>query len=498
MAEAAQNKSSGSLLRQILIAVLIVVLLLAIIIPKRQWDKHSRHEKTCRERMQNLYFAANFFQKKTNGFTKDVRDLLAFCEAESIKVFPSGFKLDRLTREDSGSDSFLVDFFDPYQLFNHFQPLPEYKFAGTKDSVVLSTVPLERFKMLLSTKYIFAADAPINIQVDDRGDQGKFLLVGSQSTIRREQVLGDIIHLKACDYIYNIDQVDIDRCPATGNAYKVWVNVKVATQAELVGTLQKEKPETSLVHNKNLASLAVFGWLKEADALAKATLVQEKTFDRVEDSLTVLLNQAFLDSVSSTLRAAGKETLAAAINDSLLEQGAFENEDDLKRWEEIRETSYNYMNALKDDPDFQKKRDNIVNTRKDFIAAANLMEKLATLRKNKTFTLSESGVTNTVSDSVEFYSNPDLIKTRLFKPHLDSVTVRYINDAAVADLLALFTYEELYRVGRVDSVGVTIKCPIEGKFRKSDRTLLEKVFAVEGEEDHGEIENGDLSWSEKQ
>lgn len=279
MAEKIGSRSSGSIVFLILIACLAVVLLLAINVPKNQWIQQEENKILARERMENLHFLSNFYTKNNKAYTADLNRLLAYAKDESLSVYPAGFKFDQLTREDSGIDSFLVDYFDPYGLFNHFEVLPRYKYPTGKDSVILTIKPLSQFSFLPETKCIFAADGDINIAVDDRGDQGKYLLVGSQGEMRREQIMPEKTTVHAIKYLININRKDLDLCPTTGKQFKTDVNVRMALKADVSGEFQKEPPETSLASSKLLSSMLVFRWLKEADALANATLTKAKIFE---------------------------------------------------------------------------------------------------------------------------------------------------------------------------------------------------------------------------
>ena len=497
MPKNARSRSTGWLALEFVIGVLVVLLLLSIHVPKRQWDGHSEKEQMCRQRLENIYFASHFFFQKNNSFTEDMAELLQFADAGSLKVFPAGFKLDRLTRSDSGIDSFMVDYFDPSPLFMHFQEVPEISYPSSRDSVVLEIVPLPSFNFLPTTKYTFAAESSISVAVDDRGDQGKFLLVGTQGLLRRSQILADVIEVPAANYIYNIPIDDIAKCPSTESEFQTWINVRVAIVGEMMGTLEDTVPEQSLSSSPLLSSIVVYRWLKQSDAMANATLVQEKTFDVVEDSMIISWNNTYLDSISAVLRIEGKAQLATAIYDSLLEDIELVENDFEPMWEEIREGSYTYMNSLKDHPEFITIRDNFVNDFKMEIATQILNNLLETARTTGIITISESGIINTSHDSIVFYSDSDLIRKRLFTAHTDSVTKLFLARTDIKELMSSFSYTETHRVARVDSTGITIVCPISGAFISPKRSFLEKVFTVEGEANHGNVEDGDLSWSDK-
>ena len=497
MTKSAGTRSPGWTALEIVIGLLVVFLLLSIHIPKKQWENHIYNEELCRHRLENVYFASHFYSQKNKSFNDDIVALLHHAKSGSLKVYPAGFKLDRLTRTDSGVDSFMVDYFDPYPMFSHFTEVPSVHYPAGKDSVVLEISPLPSYTFLPTTKYTFAAQNPISVFTDDRGDQGKFLLVGSQGLVRREQILSDIIVIPANKYIYNISSENVDICPSTESAYKTWVNVKIAILGEMMGTLSDSIPEIPLSSSPLLSSMLVYRWLKQSDGMANATLVQEKTFEVVEDSMITAWNKDYLNKIGELLRNKGKENLAIAIHDSLLEDIEQMEDDFVSEWETIRDSSYTYMNSLKKLPKFMTIRDNIVNRMKSEMANLNLSEILETARSEGELSLSESGVINTSNDSIAFYSDSDLIKDRLFVTHNDSVTKSFLNRADISDILSQFSFSETYNVARIDSTGITILCPIDGEFVSSKRSILEKIFAVEGETVHGRVEDGDLSWSDK-
>ena len=652
MAKTPSTRSPGSLILEILIIGLLVILLLAIHSPKKQWEQQVQNSELCRKHMENIEYAAQLYNRVTKDFTSDINEIFSIVSAETLKVFPPGFKLERLTREESGIDSFQIDYFDPYKNFNHFEDIIDTLYPAGRDSIILTIKPRKRFNFLPETKYIFKAvagtcplmidqlkrptnfifelknpanlvtghivgklssttlrlldaydttdvaidpfwaedldekdktsadslwtihvsikrqaqydsllthivedinelmrsdgiydevafvqvmqsnetaqlltteqddlerfclnrrlleevypedieksPAPIiNVQIDNRGEQGVFLMLGYQGRLRGVQKLGEIVRIHASKYIFNTDQVDFKKCSSSNDDYFLTVNVKLAIQAGLHCALEKEAPETSLVSSDRLTSLVVYRLLKESDALAKRDLVKDRTFEIIEDSLLSDMSVAFLDSQAEKLRKEGLEALADALYDSLLEYGVLPDSAQEHRWEAIRDSSYNLSNKKKEDDEFQQLVTIQVNQRKDQLAKQYLDQKLVSLRKEKTIDISESGVISTIMDSIDFYSDKNLIKERLFKAHKDSVTVFYMTNPDIIELLEQFSYIETYNVGRVDSIGVTIACPIEGIYKKASPSIFERIFSIEGEENHGKIENGDLSWSEK-
>ena len=626
MPEKVVSRSPGSFVLKIIIGVLIVVLLLAILIPKKQWKNQADEETVCRERMENIYFASKFYNRLTHKFTGNLDSILAFAVQESIDVHPPGFKLDRLTREESGLDSFQVDYFDPYLLFSHYKKAIEFEYpTGERDSVVLRIVPKERYPYAPVTIYTFAmtprspayrsneianptlfavqlldkrnpvsefvrsrlsttnqneleaygeqlgtsidtlppsetfqqsliddlnrliageniydeqmfrrvrltgeikeligrtlssdelvrlnrmlldetfigglvkAYFHIAVEIDDRGDQGVFSMVGAQSPLKGKQILGEKTRVPAWKHIFYLDMDNLNEGPTTGLVYKTWVNVKVLQEAEMRAVMHEEPAETSLYSSTQLSSMVIYRMLKESDAKAKRTLLGEKTFEAVEDSLINARNKAFLESYADSLRQEGWDELAAAVYDTVLDESAFDDAQ-VSRWEMIREASYAFMNRLKEDSTLGAVRDSIVGARKDILTADNFQAQLEKARTEKFLSVVEVGFTITTADSIEYYSDPEYIKKRLFRAREDKITKARLADPEVADLLKHFSYIGKYKVTRIDSTGLTIVCPIEGEFHKTDQSLLDRIFKVKGANNHGRVEQGDLSWSEK-
>ena len=498
MAKKAGQRSSGLLILEILIAVLIIVLIIAILTPKSQWKEQAREEAVCRQRMENIHFASKFYHRVTGSYTDDLQELLTFAERESIRVHPPGFKMDRLTREDSGIDSFQVDYFDPYQLFSHYEKAIDINYAtADSDSVVLTIVPKKQYPFAPVTKYFFTSDVHITAVTDDRGDQGIFTMVGAQGRLHGTQILGDKTSVPADQYIYSIERDDLDNCPTTRSRYKLWVTVKLTIEAVMTATLHETPPETSLSSSQRLASIVIYRMLKKAHAKANRTLLNLKMFETVEDSLIQASNLAFLDSTRDSLRAEGLGTLAGVIYDSTLDEHVLSDQAQVMRWEEVRDASYEYMNKLKEDSSFQSMRDGIVNDRKTILVIENFRAQLEHLRKEASLRVLETGFINTTADSIDFYSNSELIKDRLFKGRKDKITLEKLSHPDVADLLSRFSFLEIYSVNKLDSTGINISCPIEDEYRKPDLSLLKRIFMVKGAENHGIVERGDLSWSEK-
>ncbi|NQU05602.1 MAG: hypothetical protein HQ568_05875 [Calditrichaeota bacterium] len=499
MAKKSVSRSPGSLILEILVAILIVVLILTILTPKRKWEDQVDEESFCRQKMENTYFAARFYHKNTGNYSSNLTEILHFAETESITVNPPGFKMDRLTRSDSGIDSFQIEYFDPYGMFNHYQREINFFFPNEskRDSLILEILPKPEYPFAPVTRYYFTSDVPINVRTSDRGVKGCFTLVGAQGKLNGVQVLGETVSVPAAEYIYNIDKSDVDKCPTTNTQFKTELNIKLRIFAEMKAVISNDTSMKLLSDSYLLSSIVVFRMLKKADAHAKRELLINKVFEKIEDSLITIRNNAFLDSIAAELRSGGASDLAIAIYDSALDEHPLGDQEQAKHWDKIRDSSYELMNKLKTDSTIVEMINNIVNERNAILLTEKFAAELERIEAEGQIKVTERSFINTILDSIEFYSNPDLIASTLFKAHNDSITKAKVNCSRVADLLAKFHYTESYIVEKTDTTGLTIECPIEGVYRKPDLPLLNRIFSVEGAKNHGMVKNGDLSWSDK-
>lgn len=497
MAKITGSRSPRSYILEIFIVLLIVVLLLAIMVPRMQWNQQAKERDLARQRMENISFAAKFYNRTLHGYTSNLDELLAFAEQESITVHPPGFKIDRMTRMDDEIDSLQFEYFDPYGLFSHYEEAISIKYPAGEDSLILKIEPKPEFSFAPVTSYYLASDNRIYAENVDRGDQGIFTLVGTKGRLRMQQVLGEQLKVIAADYIYNIDRKNLGVCPTTGQSFILKVNVKLAIEASIKGKLENGYSENSLLRSELLAGNMIYRMVKEADGKAQRVLLKDKVIETIEDSIANIRYKELLDKFAAQLRSEGMENIAAAIYDSTLDNYSIGNEAHIKRWEALRDSSYDFLNRLRDEQSFRTLADSIINSFKIRLTQDNFNEKLEEIRREASISIIEAGMINTTTDSIDYYTTPERIKEELLKPRDDRVTKSYLQRPEVQDLFACFSYEEMYSLSKVDSVGLTIDSPIKGYYKKTDRSLLEKIFTVRGATNPGRVVNGDLSWSEK-
>lgn len=500
MPDQSRRRSSSSPVLRILILVLIGILILSIQYPRKLWDEQRRNEELCRRRMENVNYAVMFYHSRTGGFTSDLSTLMDFARSETLTVNPPGFKMDRLTREDSGVDSFLVEYYDPYSYFSHYDRSIRIDFPvpGRRDTLVLAVQPLPEYPFAPVTRYAFRAEGEIHAAPVDRGDQGLFVAVGALQPLIGNQILGEPTQVHAADYIFNLHDQDLDRCPTCGVNYHLTVNVKLTYSGEVRGHLERGEPANSVASSPLIASEVVYRLLKDADARARRAVMDLRIPETVEDSLLRIAEKQFQDSVAALYRARGLDQLAAALYDSTLEgRPPLPDAEQVKLWDAFKDTCYTYLNALKEDSAFAAQREAIVAPRFRAYLESHFAERVKNLEKEASITLMETGTVTTTADSIQYYSAINLIRDRLFHTRSDTVTQEHLHRPEVRSLLSRISYTETYRVAKADSVGVTITCPIEGEYYPPARSLLDRIYSVGGEKNHGRIENNDLSWSEK-
>ncbi len=134
---------------------------------------------------------------------------------------------------------------------------------------------------------------------------------------------------------------------------------------------------------------------------------------------------------------------------------------------------------------------------KDSLFFTFFNEKIDGLLPDDHIRLENDHAVNTSSDSIEMWYNESRMKETIFGLVQDPLVDRLMRRENVRELFPRVSFEELYAVTKVDTVGITIACPLVAEDQKQPRGLFGTIFGVRMEDNHGEIENGDLSWSEK-
>jgi hypothetical protein len=134
---------------------------------------------------------------------------------------------------------------------------------------------------------------------------------------------------------------------------------------------------------------------------------------------------------------------------------------------------------------------------KDSLFFVFFNEKIDQLLPKDQIRLENDHTVNTSSDSINMWYDKARMKNTIFGIAQDPLVDRLMRRENVLELFPRVSFEESYEVTKIDTVGITIGCPMTEEDQKKPRGLFKSIFGVRMEDNHGEIKNGDLSWSEK-
>jgi hypothetical protein len=118
------------------------------------------------------------------------------------------------------------------------------------------------------------------------------------------------------------------------------------------------------------------------------------------------------------------------------------------------------------------------------------------LNPRKTTTVESNTEFMVPVDSVLAYDDVDRLRGLLFKVQYDSLIRAWTSLESTQAILTQLVFTETVGVASVDTIGVTIRPPMDGSFDLPSEGFLDKVFAVGPIDNPGNVENNDLSWSE--
>ncbi|HEX04619.1 MAG TPA: hypothetical protein ENH10_05600 [Bacteroidetes bacterium] len=99
-------------------------------------------------------------------------------------------------------------------------------------------------------------------------------------------------------------------------------------------------------------------------------------------------------------------------------------------------------------------------------------------------------------DSVYAYQDSLRLRDMLFTTMSDSLIRVWTEEQATQDIIASLSFTESVGITKIDTVGVTIRPPMDDTYKLASDSFLDKIFSVGPIENPGNIENNDLSWSE--
>ena len=143
------------------------------------------------------------------------------------------------------------------------------------------------------------------------------------------------------------------------------------------------------------------------------------------------------------------------------------------------------------------KEDTTLIEKKDSILVAHFLQRTADVKHKQTFEVTGDHTITVPADSMVNWEDSLRIRRAVFVAHVDSLSLVLKGLEAFRALLPRVSYTESYKIAKVDTIGVTVRCPIDSLYHQPDRSILMNIFGVGPARNHGYVENGDLSWSEK-
>jgi len=443
----AEPKAKGSIILKLIILIMIAVMIAAIWIPKKEWEKEAAEQELCRLHLENLYYTSLQYLKKYKIYQGDLDTLLNFIKNDSMMVPPGLFEVERLTVWESPRDSFLVGFPDDY----HYQRIDwEYTCPET---LIIELKPKARFTQVPPSKMWFGSGDSVFVERREKGIKDIWITVWGKSLIAYERIPADSMYIPTQYFAISESPEDFRTCPTCGLPYDIEVNVNVKIAGNITYNVLKS-PGGNVAGNEFYSNLFIRKLRSDA-AVAALNIFKADT--------TIFIAKE---------KAAQKMVLGQIPADTV----------------EISSADSAKITAV---------RDSLITAMKDSIVIANFNLIFAGLKPNSKVALEEEAVNMVVVDSIAGWNDSERIKNRLFNAELNAEERALASTVDINSMLARLKAEEQYYIAKIDSVGLTIACPIENTYIKPDRSIFERLFGVGPVSNHGQIKNGDYSWSEK-
>jgi hypothetical protein len=141
-------------------------------------------------------------------------------------------------------------------------------------------------------------------------------------------------------------------------------------------------------------------------------------------------------------------------------------------------------------------RDSLLTAMRDSITLAGFKRQINSLKPKSKLPIGQKGSKIVPTDSVSAWNNQQRIKETLFNPDLDKKAQEYLTLEPVQSLIKRLIVSEKYFIAGIDTIGLTISCPIDSLYMPK-ANFLQRLFGVSLVPNHGQILNGDYSWEEK-
>lgn len=443
----AEPIAKGSIVYKLIILVLIIVVLAAIIIPQKEWERQAAEQELCRHNLENVYFTSLQYLKQYKTYQADLDTLIEFIKSDSMMVPGGLFEVERLTVWESPRDSFLVGFPDGY----HYTRI-DWEYASP-ESLYLKLVPKDRFNLVPESKMSFVSDDSVFVEYRAKGEHDTWITIWGKSLIEYERIKADSAYIPTQYFAVSEDPDVYKECPASHEPYDLIVNANVKIRGEITYEVLRE--EGGNVNDNEFLSNLFIKKLRSDAAVEALNMFKSDTtiFVTKENEAKVIL---FGDIPA--------DTVVVSIADSMK------------------------IAAL---------RDSIITALKDSLVISNFNRNFNALKPRSRIVLEEEAIKMVVVDSISTWDDSLRIKDTLFSAELNAEESTLAASVDIASMLTRLNAVEKYHIAKVDSVGITISCPIEGEYSDPDRSFFIKLFGVGPAKKHGKIKNGDYSWSEK-
>ena len=134
---------------------------------------------------------------------------------------------------------------------------------------------------------------------------------------------------------------------------------------------------------------------------------------------------------------------------------------------------------------------------KDSLLIMHFHQKISEIKPKKEWEITGDHVITVPADSMQNWDDSLRIKKSVLVTHIDSLSLALKNFDDFVELTQRVSYMESYYIAKIDTIGVTIRSPIGPDYIKPNQTFFDKIFGISAPENHGYVENGDISWSEK-
>jgi|GEM_PF-2006613 len=443
----AESKAKGSLVFKLIILIMVVVLIAAIWMPKKEWEKQAVQQDKCREHLENLYYTSLQYLKKYKTYQGNLDTLLTFIKNDSMMVPPSLFEVERLTVWESPRDSFLVGFPDEF----HYQRI-DWQYT-CPETLIVELIAKDRFTQLPPTKMWFGSNDSVFVSRREKGVHDIWITVWGKSLVAFDRVPADSLYIPTQLFAISENPEEFRNCPSCGFPYSIEVNVNVKVIGNITYSVLKA-PGGNVADNEFLRNI----------------FVQKLRSDASSEALNIFKADTTIFVAKEKI--AQKMVLGNIPPDTV----------------EI---------ASADSARIAEVRDSLITAMKDSIVIVNFNRIFNALKPNSKVVMEQEAVKMVVVDSISTWDNAERIKTSLFDPKLSDEEKALMEKVDFSQLFARLSAEEKYFIAKTDSVGLTIACPIEKEYLKPNRTIFEKLFGVGPVPNHGQIKNGDYSWSEK-